>query len=162
MRFSFPPLERRVVSWSVRKHNKTVFIEQVNILPIGGGLWLPVRNLTKTLRNLEARLAIAEKQYEVLKHAVQFERDAVEKEINRVGYFTEAYVEKDPVTGEYREFDARAFVKLSLGKDVTSLNKKETGIKKVTHTPLIAMSRPRQGGKDNDKKDGNKNNNNNN
>lgn len=157
MKISFPPLQRRVISWSVGKHNRTVFIEQVNIIPLGGGVWLPVRNLTKQLRLKEAALLRAKKMYDELSESVKRERSFVEAEINRIGYFTESYVIKDPATGEYKEFDARHFVKITLGGDTPTL-KKDIKLKKVTHTPLVMTTRPRTGG--NNKKGKNDNSNN--
>lgn len=157
MKFTFPPLQRRVVSWSVRKHNRPVFIEQVNIIPIGGGVWFPVRNITKHLRDKEAQLLRMHKAYEDLKSSVKREREFVEEEINRIGYYTESYVIKDPETGDYKEFDARKFVKISLGNDTPTL-KKDSGVKKVTHVPLVNANRPRSNNNES-KKEKNKGNN---
>lgn len=139
----FPPLRRRVVAVHPSKSKKVQLIEQVKILPFEGGLaWFPVRNLTKSLVALEESLSSAEKRLEDLKSMVDNETKYINKELDRIGFYADTTLMKDPVTGEFNIVDVRALVDFRLGnaRDVVGSNKKPS-IRKETFAGLLIETR---------------------
>lgn len=146
--FSFPPLARRIVAQRIVKTNSVVLIEQVCILPIGGGVWFPVRNLTKRLTALESSQTHAEKQLEDIKANVKHETDYINKEIDRIGFFTNTALIKDS-DGNYKIADLRQLVDFRLGKkrELTTADKPK--VKEVKFSNLSIQERPSKGNSNN-------------
>lgn len=160
MRFSFPPMARRIVAQRSAKSNVVSLIEQVCILPVGGGLWFPIRNLTRTLSKLEGSLSAAEKQLDRIKNSLEEETAYINKEIERIGFYTDAALVKDPTTGEFKIVDFRTLVDFRLGnkRKVTASSKPKTR-KEVYSNLLIETRKPKDNsGKDKGNNKGNGNN----
>lgn len=155
-----PPLQRRVVAVHPSKSKKVQLIEQVKILPFNGGLaWFPIRNLTKSLVALEESMANAEKALEVLKAQVKHETDYINKELDRIGFYAETSLVKDPATGEFKIVDIRQLVDFRLGgeRKVVGSDKKPAVRKQSFGNLLIETKRP----SNNSNQNKNQNNNNN-
>lgn len=156
----FPPLQRRVVAVHPSKSKKVQLIEQVKILPFDGGLaWFPVRNLTKSLVALEEALSSAEKQLEDLKSRVTNETKYINKELDRIGFYADTSLVKDPVTGDFKMIDVRALVDFRLGNErhVVGSDKK-AGVRKESFVGLLIETR-RPSNNNNNQKNANQNNN---
>lgn len=157
MSFSLPPLSRRIVTYASAKTKKISLIEQVCILPIGGGLWFPVRNLTKSLESLEKGFAVASKHLENLTDGIKAETEYINKEIERIGFFAESTLVKDPVTGEYHIVDLRTLIDFRLkGKKVVA-NPRPKSRKEVFGNLLVETRKPSSGGQQQKKKNSNGN-----
>lgn len=157
----FPPLQRRVVAVHPSKSKKVQLIEQVKILPFDGGLaWFPVRNLTKSLVALEEALSSAEKRLEDLKSCVTNETKYINKELDRIGFYADTSLVKDPVTGEFKMLDVRALVDFRLGNErhVVGSDKK-AGVRKEVFAGLLIETRRQSNNNNNQKNNNNQNNN---
>lgn len=154
MSFSFPPLARRIVAQRHPKSNVISLIEQVCILPIGGGLWFPVRNLTRSLSRLEAQLAVTETQLQGVKASIAQETSYINKEMERIGFYADAALVKDPKSGEFKIVDLRSLVDFRLGNNSRGVvaTEKEKVRKEVFANLLIETRKPKEHGNDNKKK----------
>lgn len=159
MSFSLPPLARRIVAFRSVKSKQISLIEQVCILPIGGGLWFPVRNLTKSLEALEKRFSEVAKVLKSTKDSLEAETEYINKEIDRIGFYTETTLLKDPATGEYRIVDMKELVDFRLGKDRKVVaNAKPKSRKEVFGNLLIETRKPSSGNQQSKKKKNSNNN----
>lgn len=113
--FSFAPLQRRVVA-KQSTSGKAVLLEQINILPIGGGVWFSIRNLTKNLECYEEQHAAVAKSLTRVKASIRSEIEYINQEMGRIGFFAEAALVKDPETGEFKIVDLRQLVAFRLGE----------------------------------------------
>lgn len=154
---SLPPLARRIVVNRNWKSNTISLVEQVCIIPFGGGLWFPVRNLTKELDKLEVKLAVAEKIAEGLKASIKGEKDYINKEIERVGFYTDTVLVKND-KGDYKIINVKDIVDFKLGNDrkVTASAKPKTRTVKNENL-LIETRKPKDSGNNKKQKGNNSN-----
>lgn len=146
-----PPLRRRVVAMHPSKSKQVQLFEQICILPIGGGLWFPVRNLTKQLVELEERLALTQKSLENLKASVKNEKDYINDEMKRIGFYADTTLVKDPDSGEFKIVDVHQLIEFRLGNNraVVGGDKATPKIRKETFGNLLVETRRPNNGSQN-------------
>lgn len=152
--FSFAPLQRRVVA-KQSTSGKAVLLEQINILPVGGGLWFSVRNLTKNLERYEEQHAAVAKSLTRVKASLRSEIEYINQEMERIGFYAEAALVKDPDTGEFKIVDFRQLIAFRLGESrkVTASDKPKR--RKETFGNLLVETRKPSGGNQQKKKGNN-------
>lgn len=148
-----PPLRRRVVAMHPSKSKQVQLFEQICILPVGGGLWFPVRNLTKQLVELEERLALTQKSLENLKASVKNEKEYINDEMKRIGFYADTTLVKDPDTGEFKIVDVHQLIEFRLGnRAVVGGDKATPKIRKETFGNLLVETRRPSNGNQNQQK----------
>lgn len=148
-----PPLRRRVVAMHPSKSKQVQLFEQICILPVGGGLWFPVRNLTKQLVELEERLALTQKSLENLKASVKNEKDYINDEMKRIGFYADTTLVKDPDTGEFKIVDVHQLIEFRLGnRAVVGGDRATPKIRKETFGNLLVETRRPSSGNQNQQK----------
>lgn len=133
---TLPPAERKITNWS-RSRTNPVLIEWVCIVPIGPGIWFPVRNLTK---KLHASIDTASKHKAAFDKALGNAEAEAELIMRRIATVPEvwAMVQVQAPDGKREYLSADAALRKSVeGKFGLKLEKPaKSGVREV-YTPAV-------------------------
>lgn len=133
--------------WSRGSTRQPVVVEKICILPIGSGLWFPVKVWTTGLSKTASRLQQNKAQAALLEATMKAQLDALNKRIKEVGYHApEVMVSSDDRPGVFRMVKFDGSISVEFSEDSFKL---ETGPKKPeyrteVYEPTIKLHRPRQ------------------
>lgn len=132
--------------WSRGSVRQPVVVEKICILPIGSGLWLPVKvwtsSINKTARDLQASQAMSK----LLEAQLKSQLDVLNKRIRDVGFHVPTALVSSDQKGLYRmvKFDGAITVEYSEESFRLETGVKKPEVRKEVYRPTIKLSRPRQ------------------
>lgn len=159
---ALPPPRVRCRAWNLNNSKRPIVVKEVCILPFGGGVWLPYRNVTKQVHQAKANRDMARAYYEASVARYKAEVKRCNQEIKAVGFWADSLLKV--VDGKMTMVNLSELVDLEIGEEAESIvsdSKKKKRVEVVR--PAIVTSRPRQnnGGKNNNSSGNNNNSNSN-
>lgn len=156
---SLPPFPTRARVWNPRK-KRPIVVKEFLLIPVGPGLWIPFKNITKKLYDAKRSMEIHEANAKSSKQTYEAVLKMTNEEINDVGFFAQNIVSIEDGKKVIVNTDELVSVTLdpSRGKIISDDKPKK---KREVFTPLICERRPNRNNGNNNGGNQKKNNGNN-
>lgn len=155
--FKLPVFQRRIEA--DQRGGKGVaarLVEKMCILPIGGGLWITVRDLTTKLAQLKRKHDDLVHGTDITKMQIQAEVDHINAVIEEVGFYAPSSVAMQPDgTFEYVQVDDIVRFHIDVKDIGLKAGKKEKKVSKHVYTPAVNPHPPRNNNQQQQKKQNN-------